>query len=155
VGRATYSDGMMPPKNASVSANDAGGSRGASCTMGVCASAERGELSRCCASTFGPGPSTADCSSVEDDRDADASVGVWIEPLLPEVEGSEISDVLMVPRLAFVGRELPGLRFGASKRLIFGSRNQVGLRVAFAWGPVVVGLEGGGHLGGPVALVVN
>jgi hypothetical protein len=34
---------------------------------------------------------------------------------------------------------LPGLRFGASKRLILGSRNQVGFRTAFGGEPVGLG----------------
>ncbi len=57
----------------------------------------------------------------------------------------------MAPRLAFVGRELPGLRSGASKRLILGPRSHVGLRTTFGWEPV--GLEGGSFFGGSVALV--
>jgi hypothetical protein len=120
----------MPLKNASVSASDAGGSSGASCIVGVSTSAKCGSLSSYCVSRFGPGPSNT-ARSVEDDCGVDGSVGVWIEPLLPEVEGCEISKVLTAPRLAFVGRVLPGLRFGASKRLIFGSRSQDGLRTAF------------------------
>jgi hypothetical protein len=51
--------------------------------------------------------------------------------------------------MAFVGRLLPGLRFGSSKRLILGSRNHVGFRTAFGWEPV--GLKGGSFFG-PVAV---
>ncbi len=65
--------------------------------------------------------------------------------LLPEVEGCATFDARTTPRLAFVGRVLPGLRFGASKRLILGSRNQVGFRTAFGGEPV--GLEGGSFFG--------
>jgi hypothetical protein len=61
----------------------------------------------------------------------------------------EVFDARTTPRLAFVGRELPGLRFGASKRLILGSRNQVGFRTAFGWEPV--GPEGSSFFG-PVAV---
>jgi hypothetical protein len=43
---------------------------------------------------------------------------------------------------------LPGLRFGASKRLILGSRNQVGFRTAFGGEPV----SPGGSLLGPEAV---
>ena len=73
-----------------------------------------------------------------------------MESLLPEVEGCAIFDARTTPRLAFVGSVLPGLRFGASKRLILGSRNQVGFRTAFGWEPV--GQEGGSFFG-PVAVV--
>lgn len=69
-----------------------------------------------------------------------------MEPLLPNVEGCEIFDVRTNPRLAFVGRVLLGLRFGASKRLILGSSSHVGLRTEPA------GLEGGSFLGGSVTL---
>jgi hypothetical protein len=72
-----------------------------------------------------------------------------MESLLPEVEACAIFEARTTPRLAFVGRELPGLRFGASKRLIFGSRNQVGFRTAFGGEPVC--LEGG-SLFGPEAV---
>jgi hypothetical protein len=68
-----------------------------------------------------------------------------MESLLPEVEDCAIFDARTTPRLAFVGRVLPGLRFGASKRLILGSRNQVGFRTE------PVGLEGGSFFG-PVAV---
>jgi len=68
-----------------------------------------------------------------------------MESLIPEVEDRAIFDARTTPRLAFVGRVLPGLRFGASKRLILGSRNQVGFRTAFGWGPV--GLGGGSIVG--------
>jgi hypothetical protein len=71
-----------------------------------------------------------------------------MESLLPEVA---IFDARTTPRLAFVGRVLPGLRFGASKRLILGARSQVGLRTAFGWEPV--GLGGGSSFGGPTALI--
>jgi hypothetical protein len=121
---------MRSFKNASVSANDAGGSRGISCTVGVGGSANCGALLWRCTFTLGLGPSNADRAAEADSGvDGDASVGVWTEPLLPEVEGP---DALTTPRLAFVGRLLPGLRFGASKRLIFGSRSHVGLRMALA-----------------------
>lgn len=70
-----------------------------------------------------------------------------MESLLPEVEGCAIFDARTTPRLAFVGRVLPGLRFGASKRLILGSRNQVGFRTAIGWEPV--GLESS-SLFGPI-----
>ena len=107
-----------------------------SLTVGVSGSANCGAMLSCCAFTFGLGPSIADRSGASTEADcgveADTSVGVWTEPLLPEVEGCEISDVFKTPKLAFVGRVLPGLRFGASKRLIFGSRSQLGLRTAFA-----------------------
>jgi hypothetical protein len=103
---------MRSLKNASASANDAGGGRGMSCTVGVSGSAHCGALLWCCAFTFGLGPSIADRpgAGAEGDCgvDGDASIGVWIEPLLPEVESCGISDVLTVPRLAFVGRVLPG-----------------------------------------------
>jgi hypothetical protein len=62
-----------------------------------------------------------------------------MESLLPE------ADARTTPRLAFVGRVLPGLRFGASKRLILGSRNQVGFRTAFGWEPI--GLKDGSFFG--------
>jgi hypothetical protein len=62
----------MSFKNASVSALDAGGSRGTSCTADSCAPAKCGELPRRCASTVDPGSSTAGPSSAE----ADVSVGV-------------------------------------------------------------------------------
>lgn len=71
-------------------------------------------------------------------------MGDWMESFLPEVEDCAIFDARMTPRLAFVGRVLPGLRFGASKRLILGSRNQVGFRTE------PIGLEGGNFFG-PVA----
>jgi hypothetical protein len=55
-------------------------------------------------------------------------VGVWIE----EVGDCGPSEDLAAPaRLAFVGRLLLGLRFGASKRLIFGWMSQFGFRVTF------------------------
>ena len=64
---------------------------------------------------FGPGPNNVDRSGAKDaDDGVDASVGVRIEPLLPEVEGCGRSDVLTTPRLALVGRVLPGLRSGTS-----------------------------------------
>jgi hypothetical protein len=76
-------------------------------------------------------------------------MGDCMESLLPEVEDCAIFDARTTPRLAFVGRVLPGLRFGASKRLILGPRNQVGFRTAFGGEPV--GLEGG-SLFGPAAV---
>jgi len=78
-----------------------------------------------------------------------ASVGVWIEALLAEVEGTEVSNVFTTPKLAFVGRVLPGLRFGASKRLIFGSRSQAGFRMAFGREPEPAGLGCGNFFGDP------
>lgn len=48
-----------------------------------------------------------------------ALIGVWED--LTEVGDCGTSEDFAVPhRLAFVGRLLLGLRFGASKRLIFG-----------------------------------
>jgi len=83
-----------------------------SCTVGVSGSAHCGALLWCCAFTFGPCPSIADRpgagAEADSGVDADGSVGVWTEPLLPEVEGCEISNVLTTPRLAFVGRVLDG-----------------------------------------------
>jgi hypothetical protein len=102
-----------------------------------------------CASTFHPGSNAAPPSSVEGVRGLDISMGDWMRSLLPEVEGCATFDARTTPRLAFVGRVLPGLRFGASKRLILGSRNQVGFRTAFGGEPV--GLEGGSFFG-PEAL---
>jgi hypothetical protein len=76
VGRATYSGGIRSLKNASVSASDAGGSRGASCIVGVSTSAKCGVHSWYCVSTFRPGPRNVDRSGAEDDCGVDASVGV-------------------------------------------------------------------------------
>lgn len=72
-------------------------------------------------------------------------MGDWIGSLRPEVEGCAMFDARTTPRLAFVGRVLPGLRFGASKRLILGSKNQVGFRTAFGGEPV--SLEGSSFFG--------
>lgn len=58
-----------------------------------------------------------------------ALVGVWVEDLT-EVGDCGTSAAVGAPdRLAFVGRLLLGLRFGASKRLILGWMSQFGLRV--------------------------
>lgn len=76
-----------------------------------------------------------------------------MESLRREVEGCGLSAEVLSNRPALVGRVLLGLRFGASKRLIFGSRSQVGLRMTFDWGPL--GLEGGGLLGGWGALALE
>lgn len=136
---------MKSFKNASVSANDAGGSRGASGTEGVCTPADCGTLPWRCAFTIHPGSNVVPPSSVEGVRGLDISMGDRMESFLPEVEDCVIFDARTTPRLAFVGRVLPGLRFGASKRLILGSRSQVGFRTAFGGEPV--GLEGGSFFG--------
>jgi hypothetical protein len=110
----------------------------------------------CCAPTIGPGPIPANPSpgdNAEGEWGVGASVGAWIEPLLPNVGACEVSNAFAIPRLAFVGRVLPGLRFGSSNRLIFGSKYLFGLRTAFCWGPV--GLEGGGFFAGSVVLVLE
>jgi hypothetical protein len=133
----------MLVKKASVSAIDTGGSRSISCTVGDCASDDCGTLLRCRASTFVS-------SSAKDERRPDASGNVWVEFLRPDVEGCDLSEILS-NRPALVGRVLPGLRFGASNRLIFGWRSQFGLRITFGWDSV--GFGGGGLPESSVALV--
>lgn len=65
----------MSLKNASVSALDAGGSRGTSC-IGICAPGNCGTLPCPCKSTFDPCSSSAAPSSAENVWGADVSVGV-------------------------------------------------------------------------------
>jgi hypothetical protein len=123
---------MICVKKAFVSASDAGGSGGiSSCTVGDWTTGDRGTLLWCRASTFDP-------STVIDGRRADASGSDWTESF----RGAEGCDLSNKP--ALVGRVLLGLRFGASKRLIFGWRSQFGLRITFGWDPV--GFGGGGLL---------
>jgi hypothetical protein len=62
-------------KNASVSAIDAGGNRGVSCTGGVCTPANCGTLLWRCPSTFHPDSNAAPPSSVEGVRGLDISMG--------------------------------------------------------------------------------
>jgi hypothetical protein len=64
----------MSFKNASVSALDAGGSRGTSCIVGELANCE--PLPWRCISTFDPGSSAPAPSSAENVWGADVSVGV-------------------------------------------------------------------------------
>jgi hypothetical protein len=110
--------------------------------VGDCASDIRGTLLRHRASTFVS-------SSAKDERRADASGNAWTEFLRPDVEGCDLSEILS-NKPALVGKVLLGLRFGASKRLIFGWRSQFGLRITFGLDPV--GFEGGGLPESSVAL---
>lgn len=135
----------MSFKKASVSASDAGGS------IGTCGSVGGEEWTwLCCsASTSGSGPGPKDSSSVKGGRSAVALVGVGATDPVPEVGDSGTSEDFAAPnRRAFVGRVLLGLRFGASKRLIFGWMSQLGLRIAFPLG-------GGGLLEEPATLVLG
>lgn len=70
--KGTNSVGMKSFKNASVSAIDAGGSLGVSCTGDVCVPAT---LPWRCASTLDPGSNAAPPSSVEGVRGLDISMG--------------------------------------------------------------------------------
>jgi hypothetical protein len=102
---------MISFKKASVSAIDAGGSNGTSGSVGEWAW-----------STSEPSP-TPEGSSGTKGRGMVALVGVWEGGWedLTEVGDCGASEGFTVPhRLAFVGRLLLGLRFGGSKRLIFG-----------------------------------
>lgn len=95
---------MISFKKASVSSIDAGGSNGTSGSVGGWAW-----------STSEPSPGSSGMKG----RGMAALVGVWED--LTEVGDCGTSEDFAAPhRLAFVGRLLLGLRFGASKRLIFG-----------------------------------
>lgn len=101
---------MISFKKASVSANDAGGSNVTSGPVG--------EWAWPWVSTSEPSPTPEDSSGMKG-RGIVALIGVWED--LTEVGDCGASEDFAVPhRLAFVGRLLLGLRFGASKRLIFG-----------------------------------
>jgi hypothetical protein len=127
-------------KNAFASANDAGGSIGiSSCTVGDWTSVDCGTLLWCRASMFDP-------STVTDERRADASGSDWTESFRG-AEGRDLSN-----KIALVGRVLLGFRFGASKRLIFGWRSHLGLRITFG---DPVGFRGGGLLEESVRLVTE
>jgi hypothetical protein len=98
---------MISFKKASVSAIDAGGGTGTAGSVGEWAW-----------STSEPGTTPEDSSGIEG-RGTVALVGVWED--LTEVGDCGASEGFAVThRLAFVGRLLLGLRFGGSKRLIFG-----------------------------------
>ncbi len=103
----------MSFKKASVSAIVAGGSNGTCGSVG----GEEWTWLCCSASTSEPCPSHEGSSSVEGGRGAVALVGVWTEL---EVGDCGTSEDFAPDKRAFVGRLLLGLRFGASKRLIFG-----------------------------------